>query len=81
VVKLDPAAVIPPEKVRDYLLTPQEDGDKSGYFALAGYDRADWQRLAVDLRAQILPLDATFSREGDFGAYYTVEGPLQGPNG
>lgn len=34
-------AIIPIEKVRDYLLKPLEKGDKSRFLAIAGYSREE----------------------------------------
>ena len=80
-MKLPPTAVIADEKVRDYRLRPRREDDKSAFFARAGYRRQEWLRLADDLRQQILPLDGQVSRSSVYGDYYSVIGPLTGPNG
>jgi hypothetical protein len=38
----DEGAIIPPEKLRDYLLSPEESGGKAAFFARLGYTRANW---------------------------------------
>ena len=48
---------------------------------MAGYTQDNWGRLQHDLREQILPLDAEFSRHTPFGDLYTIQGLLRGPNG
>jgi len=74
-------AIIADEKVRDYLLKPRVKGDKSGYLALAGYNREDFWELQRDIRDQLLPTEAIFQRRDRFGEYYMFDGHLTGPNG
>jgi hypothetical protein len=74
-------ATIAIERVRDYLLTPQEKGDKSGFLALAGYTRADYWELLRDLRDQLLPGDAEFQEHRHKEDIYVLRGILTGPNG
>ena len=59
--RLSPAtAIIAPEKLRDYVLSPAHpDGrTKAEYLGRIGYTQAQWPRLEEDLRAQILVLEA-----------------------
>ncbi len=76
-------AVIAPEKLRDYILSPTHpDGRaKAAYLARLGYTQADWRRLEADLRAQILTRDAEPVRASAYGQKYEILGPLTGPNG
>jgi hypothetical protein len=74
-------ATIAIEKIRDYLLKPLILDDKSGYLALAGYNREDYWELLRDIREQLLPGDATYQERDEFGEYYILHGELRGPNG
>ena len=76
-------SVIAAEKLRDYILSPEHpDGwGKANYLANLGYSRANWRRLAFDLRAQVLPLPATPARASPYGRKYEILAPLRGPNG
>jgi hypothetical protein len=76
-------AVIPVEKLRDYLLNvahPQNRG-KARLFAALGYTPGNWETLASDLRTQHLPNDATESGTSLDGVKYTIIAPLLGPTG
>jgi hypothetical protein len=76
-------AIISPEKLRDYILSPAHpDGrSKATYLALAGYSREDWSRLERDLRNQHLLLEARPGGITPWGRKYEILGPLIGPNG
>jgi hypothetical protein len=76
-------AVISPEKLRDYILSPTHpDGrGKAAYLSRFGYSRTDWRRLERDLRAQHLILDAAPGRPSLYGTKYEIVGVLVGPNG
>jgi hypothetical protein len=73
-------AVIEPAKLREYLLSlDHPDGrGKARYLALLGYTREHWERLARDLRQQILPLDAQPAGESRWGVKYEILGLLRG---
>lgn len=76
-------AIISPEKLQDYILSPTHpDGrSKAAYLALGGYSREDWSRLERDLRGQHLSLEARPGRVTPWGRKYEILGPLIGPNG
>ena len=74
-------AIIAEEKVRDYLLKPLDEGDKSLFLNRAGYTRENWWELQRDLREQILPADGVLQRHTRFGERYVVKSILNGPNG
>lgn len=74
-------AIIAVEKVRDYLLKPLVDGDKSRYLKLGGYERSDYTRLAKDLREQLLPGEGIFQEPTLYGEKYILHGYLNCPNG
>ena len=74
-------AIIAVEKVRDYLLKPRVKDDKAKYLAQAGYTRAEYSKLANDLRNQLLPGEASLQALTRFGEKYILRGVLKGPNG
>jgi hypothetical protein len=80
-VKLPADAVIARDKLTRYLLLPHARGDKSAFLAKAGYSLENADRLLMDLRTQVLPLDAEKLESNKFGQYYQVRGTLIGPNG
>lgn len=77
------AAIIPAEKVRDYVLSPTHPVGrfKAAFFDQLGYRQPDWQRLEADLRTQHVPLDVERTEPTAYGVKYTVRGPLTGPSG
>ena len=82
--RLSPAtAIISPEKLRDYVLSPTHpDGKtKADYLARLGYSQERWEELERDLRAQHMTLDARPTRITLWGRKYEILGPLVGPNG
>ncbi len=62
-MKLPVNATIAKEKITDYLLKWRPDNDKSKFLGMAGYNSNNWQRLADDIRTQILSADAELIRE------------------
>ncbi len=80
-MKLPPDSVIPLNKLVDYLLVPLARADKSAFLARAGYSRENPEQLLADIRAQLLPLDATPAGSTKFGDFFEIHGALRGPNG
>jgi hypothetical protein len=80
-MKLPIEAVIAREKLLHYLLKWRPENDKSLYLAQAGYTAANAEGLAVDMREQLLPLDAEFLEATEYGQKYVIRGNLRGPNG
>lgn len=80
-MKLPADSVIAKDKLTRYLLLPHARGDKSAFLAQAGYRLENADRLLLDLRAQVLPLDAEKLASNKFGQYYQVRGALIGPSG
>lgn len=76
-------AIIPAEKLRDYLLSPEHPVGrfKAAFFARLGYTRDDWAALEVDLRSQHLSLDAEEVEETPYGSKFIITGPIRGPSG
>jgi hypothetical protein len=76
-------AIIPSEKLRDYLLNaahPWNNG-KARLFAALGYFPENWEVLASDFRAQHLSEEATQSGISPEGVKYFIIAPLLGPIG
>ncbi len=80
-MKLSSSAIISPDKIKNYLLSPRKRNDKSKWLSRAGYNSNNWEKLEVDLREQILNLDALFSSKSEFGDMFEINGILQGPSG
>ena len=57
------------------------EDDKSAFLAGAGYAPETAERLLADLRTQLLPLEAKWLEEGEYGTKYEIRGKLKGPNG
>ena len=76
------SAVIPPEKLRDYLLSPVHPIGrfKSAFFRRLGYSPDSWERLAADFRS-LLVHESQLVEATEFGEKYMVRGTLTGPNG
>ena len=71
-------AVIAPEKLRDYLLSP--GWYKALFFRTLGYDQTSWQQLETDLRS-LASLPAEPLESTEYGTKYAIIGPLAGLNG
>ena len=80
-MKLPADTIIAGRKLDEYLLRHRNEDDKSGFLALAGYTLENADRLLHDLRTQLLPLDAEFFDQTEYGAKYQIRGALTGPNG
>lgn len=79
-VKLNPDSVIDERKLKEYLLMPRIEDDKSGFLALAGYSLANWHQLEQHLRRQ-LEQDAVLIQTTQYGEMYHIKGKLTGPTG
>lgn len=75
-------AVIPPEKVRDYLLSVSQPVGrlKAVFFRSLGYTAADRERLEADLRA-LLTFEAEVGKRTEYGQKYVLRGRITGPAG
>ena len=80
-MKLPPDTIIAPRKLTQYLLRLRVEDDKSQFLALAGYTLEDADRLMQDIREQLLPQEAEFHEETEYGPKYRIRGTLTGPNG
>ncbi len=73
-MKLPADSVIATRKLDEYLLRHREEDDKSGFLSLAGYTAENAERLMNDLRMQLLPLDAEFFDQTEYGPKYRIRG-------
>ncbi|MEB3175026.1 MAG: hypothetical protein VKN60_07570 [Cyanobacteriota bacterium] len=80
-MKLPIDAIIAQAKIRGYLLKWLPENDKSLFLGQAGYIISAPERLELDLREQILPLEASYVGSSSFGDRYEIRGELTGPNG
>jgi len=73
-------AVIPAEKLRDYLLSSSHPVGrfKAVFFHALGYTDGDWERLEADIRS-ILTNDATVGEQTNYGQKLEVRGSIAGP--
>jgi hypothetical protein len=74
-------ALIARPKMVSYLLAWRPENDKSEFLAQAGYTSEDADRLANDIRRELLPLEAQFEETTEYGNKYQIRGALTGPNG
>jgi hypothetical protein len=76
-------AIIPADKLRDYLLssTHPDGRGKAEYLSRLGYSQDTVAELEADLREQILSLDAELGRPSPYGQKYEILGLLRGPSG
>ena len=76
-------AVVPPEKVRDYLLPASHPVGrfKARFFASLGYSPDRWELLASDLKALAADGDAAEGEVSDYGPKFEVRGRTTGPEG
>jgi len=75
------AAIVPAEKLRDYLLSSVHPIGryKSAFFRSLGYTQEQWHVLERDLRA-VLSNEAQVSGATEYGQKFTVRGVPSGPN-
>ena len=66
-MKLPLNSHIDPRKLTEYLLRRRLEDDKSAFLALAGYTADNAGQLLTDIRDQILPLDAEFIEQTEYG--------------
>jgi len=76
-------ALIPAEKLRDYLLSPEHPVGrfKAAFFGRMGYSRQHWQRLQMDILQIARSGTAKERQMSVFGQKYEVSGMLRGPSG
>jgi hypothetical protein len=76
-------AVIDPEKLRDYLLSPSHPVGrfKATFFSSLGYTQENWTQLEADFRHQHLTRDALLRQETRYGTKYEIRARIKGPAG
>ena len=73
-------AIITPEKLRDYILSPTHPVGKfkAAFFQNLGYASDDWQQLEVRIRNIINDYDALVGEKTEYGLKYEVRGIITG---
>lgn len=76
-------AVVPEEKLRDYLLSPTHPIGrfKARLFRALGYSQDRWTDLAEDLRSHAVANEAELGAASEYGTKYEVRGAFAGRNG
>lgn len=76
-------AIVPENKVRDYLLSVShlEGRYKAQFFASFGFHAEDGAAFTNALRNHAISNEAFLSKENEYGRFYNVDGPLQSPDG
>ena len=80
-MRLPDDAIIPREKLTDYLLLPQRKNDKSGFLAQVGFTQENPELLEQAIRRLITQNEAMVDRQNEYGIFYRVRGDLYGPTG
>ena len=75
-------AVVPPEKLRDYLLSTRHPVGqfKARFFAALGYHADEWPVFERDIRG-LLAGDVAKTSMTAYGQKYEVRGTITGPSG
>ncbi len=76
-------AIVPREKIVDYLLSPaHRDGrSKAIFFSGFGFSVAAWQTLAAALRHHAADYEVAKTESSPYGTRYVIEGELNAPDG
>ena len=74
-------ALIPLEKLTDYLLVPHRKNDKAQFLARVGFTSANPSTLEQAIRQLIAENEAVQDRQDEYGTFYQVTGELRGPRG
>ena len=80
-MKIPSDALIPHEKLTQYLLVSKEVDDKSKFLAQAGFVRENPDALVTAIRELIQRENAVHDLTNVYGDYYRVEGELACPKG
>jgi len=77
------AAFVEPAKLTDYLLNPDHPvgGDKAAFLVRFGFRPGAWRALEAALLAHARAGEVIGERQSRYGRHYTVEGPLETPDG
>ena len=76
-------ALTPREKLTGYGLSAAHPSgrEKARFFARFGFTSESWQTLAAALTCHAAAHDVAEAGDTPFGTRYTVEGPLESPDG
>lgn len=74
-------AIIPREKLAEYLLMFRPRNDKSHYLARAGFNRNNYLALEAAIRRHVRENEGRLGRTDEYGEFFRVEGQLRGPDG
>jgi len=74
-------AVIPLEKLTNYLLRPRPIDDKSKFLTRMGFTREKPELLLTAIRELAQKIDAAEDGSNAYGVFYRMTGKLDGPNG
>ena len=76
-------AVMEPEKLQHYLLSPMHSVGrfKAPFFAALGYTQEGWRKLEADIRDQHLTQEARLAGPSRYGQKYEIRALLTGPGG
>lgn len=80
-MKLPADAIIPREKLTNYLLVSKRKNDKSAFLAQAGFTKENPDLLEYAIRQLISENEAIFDGQNEYGTFYRVVGNLVGPSG
>jgi hypothetical protein len=80
-MRLPADAVIPAEKLSQYLLVPRPWDDKAKFLAQAGFDRERPEMLMHALHELASQGDAVSDGANEYGELFRLDGILVGPNG
>jgi len=74
-------AIIPPEKLRDYVLSSSHPVGKfkAAFFQSLGYNAENWQRMETDIRS-ILENDAKEGERTEYGQKFEVRCQIVSPS-
>jgi hypothetical protein len=76
-------AIIPAEKVRDYLLAPANPRaqGKAAFFRALGFESTAWEALRAALSHIAETGTATAGQQSEFGTKYEIRATISGPAG
>ncbi len=74
-------ATIDDTKLTDYLLVQRPWDDKSGFLRRAGFELKNWADLRTAIRRLADTGDVIEDSSNEYGTFFRVEGPLEGPTG
>lgn len=77
-------AIVEPEKLRDYVLSPDHNHGRHKarvFMSALGIDRNSWEYLRNQISACVVDADASEVRTGRYGVRYSVPMLIEGLNG